>query len=348
MKEAILWKKMSGKEVLCYLCYRLCRIKPGEIGYCRIRKNMDGKLYALTYGKAVGAGVDPIEKKPFYHFMPGTPVFSLATVGCNFRCKFCQNWEISQVAGGVIEGEDLPPERIRQICAAQNIPGCSYTYTEPTVFMEYALDTAKLLRKDGRFNVFVTNGYMTTAAINEMNKYIDASRIDLKGFDDRVYTDLSGDVKLEYVLNNIKELYKRQHIEIITLLIPGYNTSDDDIRQLSQWVRGLSPDIPLHFIAFYPAYKMVDTPPTGLETLKRARKIALDEGLYYVYTGNRQDTETESSYCPYCNFLVVKRWGFEVLENRLMPGAKCPECGKKLNFVLDIKEYWKNRKSDRD
>lgn len=344
MKEAMLWKSIGKKDVLCYLCYRLCKIKPNEIGFCRVRKNIDGKLYSLVYGKAIAANIDPIEKKPFYHFMPGTNVFSIATVGCNFRCKYCQNWEISQVASGRIEGEDLPPEQIRKICALHNLPGCSYTYTEPTIFMEYALDTAKLLREDGRFNVFVTNGYMTTAAINEMDKYIDASRIDLKGFDDRIYTDVSGDVRLEYVLQNIKELHKRQHIEIITLLVPGYNTSDDDIRQLSQWVYDLSPEIPLHFIAFYPAHKMVDTPSTSLETLVRARKIALDIGLHYVYTGNRQDSETESSYCPHCGTMVIKRWGFEVLENKLMPGARCPECGKKLNFVLDIEEYWKRKK----
>ena len=153
---------------------------------------------------------------------------------------------------------------------------------------------------------------------------------------------------MEYVLNNIKELHKRQHIEIITLLIPGYNTADSDIRQIAEWIHDLSPEIPLHFIAFYPAYQMLDTPPTDLETLRRARKIALEEGLHYVYTGNRQDIETESTYCPYCNTLVIKRWGFEVLENKLMPGARCPECGKKLNFVLDINEYWKNKKSKKD
>ncbi|MFH1222191.1 MAG: AmmeMemoRadiSam system radical SAM enzyme [Candidatus Micrarchaeota archaeon] len=344
MHDAMLWKKTKGKDVLCYLCYRLCNIKPGEFGFCRVRKNIDGKLYSLNYGKAIAANVDPIEKKPFYHFMPGTHVFSMATVGCNFNCRYCQNSFISREFRE-ITGEDLPPKKIREICAAENVPGCSYTYTEPTIFMEYALDTAKLLRKDGRFNIFVTNGYMTTAAINEMDKYIDASRIDLKGFDDRIYKDVSGDVKLEYVLNNIKELYKRQHIEIITLLVPGYNTEDDDIRQIAKWIYDLSPAIPLHFIGFYPSYKMMDTPATQLETLKRARKIALDTGLHYVYTGNRQDSETESTYCPHCNTMVVKRFGFEVLENKLMPGGRCPECSKQLNFVTDIQNYWKRKKN---
>lgn len=340
MKEAILWKKMPKNEVQCYLCYRLCRIKDGERGYCRIRENRKGKLYALAYGKAIAAEVDPIEKKPFYHFMPGTQLFSFATVGCNFRCRFCQNWSISQAFGG-IRGEDLPPERIREICRERNMPGAAYTYTEPTVFMEYALDTAKLLHRDGKFNTFVTNGYMTSAAIREMEGRIDASRIDLKGFHDRVYKELCGDVVLEYVLQSIKELHRMQHIEIINLVIPGWNDDEDDLRAMSRWVYELDPRIPVHFIAFYPANFMMDTPPTSLEILRRAREIAMEEGLHYAYTGNRQDEETESTYCPRCKEKVVRRFGFSVLENKVTKDGKCPECGEKLYFVNDIKEYWK-------
>ena len=340
MKEAILWKAMPKKEVQCYLCYRMCRIKDGERGYCKIRENQKGKLYALTYGKAIAAEVDPIEKKPFYHFMPGTQLFSVATVGCNFRCQFCQNWNISQAFGG-IQGEDLPPERIRKICAERKVPGAAYTYTEPTIFMEYALDTAKLLHKDGKFNTFVTNGYMTSAAIGEMVGRIDAARIDLKGFHDKVYKELCGDVRLEYVLESIKELYSKMHIEIINLIIPGWNDDEEDIRAMSKWVYDLDPRIPVHFIGFYPANFMMDTPATELGTLRKAREIALQEGLQYAYTGNRQDEETESTYCPKCKTQVVRRFGFSVLENKLTKGGKCPECGEKLYFVNDIKEYWK-------
>jgi pyruvate formate lyase activating enzyme len=297
-------------------------------------------LYALTYGKAIAAEVDPIEKKPFYHFMPGTQLFSVATVGCNFRCQFCQNWNISQAFGG-IQGEDLPPAKIREICAKQKVPGAAYTYTEPTIFMEYALDTAKLLHKDGRFNTFVTNGYMTSAAIREMEGRIDASRIDLKGFHDRVYKELCGDVRLEYVLESIKELHSRMHIELINLIIPGWNDDEDDIRMMSKWVYDLDPRIPVHFIGFYPANFMMDTPATELGILRRAREIALQEGLHYAYTGNRQDEETESTYCPKCKTQVVRRFGFSVLENKVTRDGKCPECGEKLYFVNDIKEYWK-------
>ncbi len=341
------WKPLEKKEVACFLCYRLCKIKEGEKGYCHVRKNVDGKLYALNYGKAIAINVDPIEKKPFYHFMPGTQSFSFSTVGCNFRCEFCQNWEISQAFSGIV-GEDLPPKKIQKICNDQDIPGVAYTYTEPTIFMEYALDTAKLTMKDGRYNVFVTNGYMTTAAIREMNKYIDASRIDLKGFHDNVYKELCGDVVLEYVLSSIKELHKRQHIEIINLIIPGYNDDEDDIRASAKWVKKLSPDIPMHFIGFYPANRMMSTPSTPLATLKRARRIAIEEGIKYAYTGNRQDEDTESTYCPKCKEKVIRRFGFGVIENRLDKDGKCPNCGEKLNVIMDLEKYRKWKKSRMD
>lgn len=343
-KEAMLWKPAEKKEVQCFLCYRMCRIKDGDKGFCRVRKNIDGKLYSLNYGKAIATNIDPIEKKPFYHFMPGTQSFSFSTVGCNFRCKFCQNFSISQEFGDVW-GEDLPPKKIKELCDKYDAAGIAYTYTEPTIFMEYALDTAKLVRDDGRYNVFVTNGYMTTAAINEMDRYIDASRIDLKGwYTDKVYEELSGNVNLDYVLSSIKELHERQHIEIITLVIPGYNDNEDSLRGIAEWICKLSPDIPLHFIGFYPAYKMNDAPSTTLDTLRSARKMAMDIGLNYVYTGNRIDPETESTYCPNCGKMVVKRQGFGVVENNLTENAECPECGKKLNFVLDLEKYRKRKK----
>ena len=185
----MLYTKGENKEVQCYLCRRMCKIKPGEKGYCHVRENREGVLYSLVYGKAVAVNVDPVEKKPFYHFMPGAPCFSFSTVGCNFRCLYCQNWEISQAYPGIV-GEDWSPERINSYCAERDVPGIAYTYTEPTVFMEHSLDTAKLAHQQSRFNVFVTNGYMSDAAIGEMKGRIDASRIDLKGFNDRIYKEV--------------------------------------------------------------------------------------------------------------------------------------------------------------
>ena len=342
MKEAMLWEPAEGGFVQCLLCRRKCKIAEGKRGFCRVRENRGGKLYSLNYGKAIAVNVDPMEKKPFYHFMPGDSVFSFSTVGCNFACDYCQNWEISQGFTS-ITGEDLPPERIAQICKNQEIPGAAYTYTEPTVFMEYALDTAKLLHRDGKYNVFVSNGYMSDGAIREMEGRIDATRVDLKGFHDRIYKEVCKDVELEGVLASIKGLYKIGHVEIINLIVPGYNDDEDDIRAVCKWVKDLDKRVPVHFIAFFPAHRMMDVPPTKLETLLRAREIALEEGLLHAYTGNLPNEETESTYCPKCKEVVVRRSGFGVIENRVTKDGKCP-CGEQLYFVNDIQEYWKKRK----
>jgi len=345
MKEAMLYNKEGNQDVQCYLCRRMCKIKNGETGYCHVRKNIDGKLYSLVYGKAVAVNVDPIEKKPFYHFMPGRDCFSFSTVGCNYRCLNCQNWEISQAYPGIV-GEEWSPQRIVETCTANKIPGIAYTYTEPTVFMEYALDTARLAHQNDLFNVFVTNGYMSDAAIGKMKGLIDASRIDLKGFNDKVYKDVCPDVELEGVLSSIKGLRKIGHIELINLIIPGYNDEEEDTRALCNWIRELDPNIPIHFIGFYPSNKMMDVPATKLDTLLRAREIAIEEGLKFAYTGNRQNTESESTYCPKCGQLVIERCGFEVLENKIQGYNKCP-CGEEIYMVNEIGEYWK-RNGKRD
>ncbi|MBD3390177.1 AmmeMemoRadiSam system radical SAM enzyme [Candidatus Micrarchaeota archaeon] len=340
MKEAMCYTKQEGGDVQCYLCRRMCRIKPGETGYCHVRENRDGTLYTLPYGKAVAVNVDPVEKKPFYHFMPGADCFSFSTVGCNFRCKYCQNWEISQAYSGIV-GEDWPPEKIVEYSSSNNISGIAYTYTEPTIFMEYALDTAKLAHQKDIFNVFVTNGYESDAAISEMAGRIDASRIDLKGFNEKIYRDVCGDVELEGVLATIKGLYKIGHIEIINLVVPGYNDDEDDLRAVSKWCAELDPNVPLHFIGFYPANKMEDVPSTKLDTLLKAREIAMDEGVKFAYSGNRMDEKSESTYCPKCGEMVVCRRGFGVVENKVDGYNKCPECGEELYFVNDINEYWR-------
>ncbi len=336
MREAELYRKMPGKAVSCTLCQRRCYLKDGETGFCRVRKNDAGTLYALNFGKCASYAVDPIEKKPFYHFMPGSPVFSFAASGCNYSCLHCQNHEISQPAE--IMGQDIPPEKIVELALRTRSEGIAYTYTEPTIFYEYAKDTAVLARKSGLYNVFVSNGYMTPETIKEMG-WLDAARIDLKAFDDKFYKEICGGAHLEPVLQSIKLLHRRMHVEIITLLIPTLNDSDEEIRALSKWVRELDPHIPLHFTGYYPANRMA-LPPTPVETLSRARKIALEEGLKYVYTGNRPNEPGENTYCPACGEKVIERAGMSMLQNRLVKGNQCPSCKHRLPIVFD----WKKNK----
>ena len=334
LKEAVLYEKLENRNVKCNLCNRRCTIGIGRKGFCGVRENRDGTLYSLVYGKAVAWNIDSIEKKPFYHFFPGTNAFSIATVGCNFRCMWCQNWEISQPTE--IFGQDLPPETIVKMTVDGKAQGIAYTYTEPTVFFEYAHDTAILGRKKGLYNVFVTNGYMTPETINKMD-FLDASRIDLKAFDEKTYMKYIGGAHLEHVLNSIKLLHKKQHIEIINLVIPTINDSDDEIGALSEWVRDLDKEIPLHFTAYYPAHKFT-IPPTPIETLERAQKIAKEVGLNYVYTGNIPGHPGENTYCPNCGEPLIQRLGFFTVKNLIKDekSPKCPSCGHKIKIVTKL------------
>ncbi|OIO21281.1 AmmeMemoRadiSam system radical SAM enzyme [Candidatus Micrarchaeota archaeon CG11_big_fil_rev_8_21_14_0_20_47_5] len=330
MKEALLYEKLPNNLVKCHLCRRNCTIAEGKTGFCHVRKNENGKLYSLNYAKCCSYNTDPIEKKPFYHFLPGTLSFSIATVGCNFSCLHCQNASISQARE--ISGIDLPPEKVAQMAKSQNAKSIAYTYTEPTIFMEYALDCAKLARKEKLANVFVTNGYMSREAIALMQT-IDAARIDLKAFNDKFYKEVCGGASLDGVLDSIKLLHKKMHIELIVLLIPTLNDDEDELHQMCKWVRKLSPEIPIHFTAYYPCNKMA-IPPTPLSTLQKARRIALEEGIHYAYTGNAPGDEGENTYCPKCKALAIKRFGFSVLENRLAKGNACPKCGYKLKIIM--------------
>ena len=338
MREAELYRAMPGGAVSCNLCQHRCYLLDGETGFCHVRQNKGGKLYSLNWGKCASYNVDPIEKKPFYHFCPGSPVFSFAAPGCNFRCEHCQNWEISQPAK--IFGQDILPEKMVEMALKGKSEGIAYTYTEPTIFYEYAKDTAVLARKKGLYNVFVTNGYMTPEAIETFD-WLDAARIDLKAFTDKFYAKVCGEAHLEPVLKSIKLLHKKMHIEVITLLIPTLNDSDEEIRELSNWLKGVDADIPLHFTGYYPANRMT-LPPTPVETLDRARRIALEEGLRYVYTGNRPGDEGENTYCPKCREKVIARFGMSMEENRLVDGNKCPKCGSVLPIVFD----WKKSRKD--
>jgi pyruvate formate lyase activating enzyme len=329
MKEANFYN--AGKDGLaqCFLCERRCAIPEGKRGFCGVRENKGGKLFSLVYGRPCSYAVDAIEKKPFYHFFPGTRVFSLATVGCNFRCLHCQNWEISQPSE--IYGEDKTPGEIVQM--ALGTAGIAYTYTEPTIFMEYALDIAKLAKKQGLYNVFVTNGYITPEAIKQMGP-IDASRIDLKSIRDKFYKEVCS-ASLEPVLESIKLLHKKGHIELINLIIPGKNDSEEELAELSRWVKGLDSGIPLHFTAYYPAHKMKN-PPTPAKAIERAREIALEEGLKYVYAGNIPKNKGENTYCPNCQELLIERTGFAVAANKIGKNKKCPSCGQAIDIVDSI------------
>ena len=256
MREAELYRRMPAGAVSCFLCQRRCYLKGGETGYCRVRRNEAGKLYSLNWGKCASNAVDPIEKKPFYHFCPGSQAFSFAAPGCNFRCEHCQNWEISQPAR--ISRAGHPAEEMVGLALRSHADGIAYTYTEPTIFYEYAKDTAILARKKGLYNVFVTNGYMTPETVGQL-RFLDAARIDLKAFTDKFYREVCGDAHLEPVLKSIKLMHSKMHVEIITLLIPTLNDSDEEIRALSRWVRELDAGIPLHFTGVLPCEQ--DDPP---------------------------------------------------------------------------------------
>jgi pyruvate formate lyase activating enzyme len=342
MREAELWRAMPNKAVSCFLCQRRCYIKEGEEGICRVRKNDGGKLYSINWGKCAGYNLDPIEKKPFYHFMPGSHVFSFAAPGCNFDCEHCQNYDIAQPKE--IVGLDMKPEEMVEKALAYSGRGMAYTYTEPTIFYEYAKDTARLARKRGLYNVWVSNGYMTPETIATVD-FLDAMKIDLKGFSERFYKEVCGGAHLEPVLKSIKTVHgSGKHLEIVTLIIPTWNDSEDELQQLAKWLHDVDPEIPLHFTGYYPANRMT-VHSTQQKTLERARSIALEEGLVYVYTGNRPGTDSESTFCPKCKTKVIERWGMEMLRNHLVEGNKCPECKTELPIIYDWKKQTGKKRS---
>jgi pyruvate formate lyase activating enzyme len=327
MKEAMFYENLAGK-VRCHLCNHRCVINEGKRGICGVRENRDGRLYSLVYGRSVATGIDPIEKKPFFNFYPGSTAYSISTVGCNFHCLNCQNWDISQMPKekeGKIIGEELSPEKIVADAKNRDCKSIAYTYTEPTIFFEYAYDTAKLARTEGIKNVFVTNGYTSTEAIKEIAPFLDAANVDLKGFSEDFYHKVCG-ARLQPVLDNIG-LYKKLGVwvEVTTLVIPGYSDDEEQLRGIAEFIKSIDEDIPWHVTAFYPAYKFLDVPPTPVESLRKAREIGKKAGLRYVYEGNVPGEGGENTYCYSCGELVIKRYGFEITENTLKDG-KCPKC----------------------
>ncbi|HFE53087.1 MAG TPA: AmmeMemoRadiSam system radical SAM enzyme, partial [Bacteroidetes bacterium] len=301
MKEAMFYERLEGNKVVCRLCPHDCVLKDGQVGICGVRQNRGGTLYTLVYGKAIAVHVDPIEKKPLFHVYPGTRSFSLATVGCNFRCKFCQNADISMIRlrhGEEAPGETLLPEEVVRLAVRYDCKTIAYTYTEPTIFYEYAYDTSVLAVKHDILNVFVTNGFISQEALRHIAPVLHAVNVDLKGWSEEYYRKIVGG-RLQPILDNLK-LMKQLGIwvEVTTLCVPGYVDTDDQFRSIARFIRDeLGPETPWHVSRFYPHYQMTDVPATPISVLKRAREIGLEEGLRYVYSGNVPGDEGEHTYC---------------------------------------------------
>jgi pyruvate formate lyase activating enzyme len=331
LHEAMLYEKLKDRKVKCYLCARRCLISDGATGFCLVRKNEGGILYSLVYAKAVSACVDPISKKPLSHFNPGALVMSIATAGCNFRCQFCDNWMISQEKE--VAGTHFPPEEVVKATRENNCQGISYTYTEPTIFMEYAYDTAKLARQVGFFNTFVTNGYMTPEAVKMITPFLDAATVDFKGGGDpEFYKTFSAVPSVEPIYEALKELRRNGvHIEITNLVVPKTGDSIEKIKELATWIKDvLGRDVPFHLLRFHPEYKMTTIPATPIETLEKAYLAVKNVGLNYAYIGNVPGHPAENTYCPNCNELLIKRYSFEITRWNLTKDMRCPVCGHEI------------------
>ncbi|MFH0862304.1 MAG: AmmeMemoRadiSam system radical SAM enzyme [Candidatus Altiarchaeota archaeon] len=328
MHEALLQSPDAGKAVRCAMCAHRCTIPDGRRGICAVRENRGGTLYSLVWGKPCAANPDPIEKKPLYHFLPGSKAYSIATPGCNFRCKNCQNWEISQMTrdGGEIVGEEVEPKEIVEGAKATGCSSIAYTYTEPTIFMEYALDVSKLAAKDGLRNVFVSNGYMTDDSVGLIAPYLHADNVDLKSFSDRFYRENCGG-SLEPVLSTLKDLMRRGvWVEVTTLIIPTLNDGQEELGQIAGFIASeLGDHVPWHVSAFHPDYKLGGIPATGVNAVEKAVKLGRDAGLKYVYAGNVPHGRFEDTCCPGCGELLIERHGFSIVRNRMAEGA-CPGC----------------------
>ena len=332
-KEALYWVKLAGDKVQCILCPYKCVLKAGQKGFCKARKNIDGKLYSLTYGQPVAVHADPIEKKPLYHVFPGTKSLSIATAGCNLRCKFCQNWEISQLDAEKVKVRFVPPEEIIALTESTGSKTIAFTYTEPIIFYEYMLDIAKLAKKKGIDCVMHSAGYINEKPLRELCKYITAANIDLKGFSDKFYSSFcSGDVQT--VLNTLKILKEEGvWVETTTLLIPGANDSEEELTELCEWiVENLGANTPVHFSRFYPMFRLTNLSPTPVSTLIRAYNIAKKTGLNFVYVGNVSRQIGNNTICPKCNNLLIKRVGYNILKDNI-ENRRCKFCGYKVPGV---------------
>jgi len=335
MHEAMLYERMADKKVHCHLCGRRCLIPNGQLGYCHVRKNEEGTLYSLVYAKACAANPDPIEKKPLWHYHPGSMVMSIATIGCNLKCKFCQNWEISHETE--IQGRTLLPEKVVELAVQAGCSGISYTYTEPTIFFEYAYDTAKLAHEQGLFNTFVTNGYLTPEGVKTIAPYLDAATVDFKGSGDpKFYRQYCGAPSVEPIYACLKAMHAAGiHVEITNLVVTKVGDSAKGVERLAQWiVTELGPDTPLHLLRFYPHYEFNQMEPTPITALEAAATAAKKAGLKYVYLGNVPGHQGANTLCPNCGALLVERLGVQTLSVRLTRDGRCPTCKLAIPIVL--------------
>ncbi|MFH1591357.1 MAG: AmmeMemoRadiSam system radical SAM enzyme [archaeon] len=324
----------DDKTVRCSLCPRRCMIRDGKEGFCRVRVNENGTLYSTVYGKAAAANVDPIEKKPLYHFLPGTKVFSFGTLGCTLRCKHCQNWEISQAGGTDRMSMDIPPKRIVQLAKRSGCPTVAATYNEPFVFFEYMRDTAKLVKEAGLRMVLVSNGYVEPAPLKDVLPLVDAINIDLKGFSQRFYGSVTAST-FKPVLKTIETLAKSSvHLELTNLIILSLNDDPKGIKEMCEWiVSHCGHDVPMHFSAFFPHFELDHIQPTPSGVLLKAKQIAKAAGMHHVYLGNVRLPDSDRTFCPGCDEMLIDRDGYDVIENRIKD-SKCPECGRKISGVF--------------
>ncbi len=327
---ALHFEKLPGRKIKCTLCPRLCVVDDRERGYCGVRENIGGEYFTLVFGRPCSLHVDPIEKKPLFHFLPGTSIFSLATVGCNVNCKFCQNWQISQIRPEQEKSFDVPPQKVVELTKQNQAPAIASTYTEPVVFYEYVKTIGETAHRAGLKNVMITNGYIQEKPMQELIPHLDAVKVDLKAFTEAFYRDLVVG-ELKPVLTTLQLLVKAgMWTEIVYLVIPTHNDKEDEIRAMCRWIAAeLSRDVPVHFTRFYPQYLLKTLPPTPVQTLETARDIALAEGLHYVYIGNVPGNPGEHTYCPNCHSLLIRRSGFRIEFDQFRDG-RCAKCGKKI------------------
>ncbi|MCM8781680.1 MAG: AmmeMemoRadiSam system radical SAM enzyme [Candidatus Omnitrophica bacterium] len=325
-KEGKYYKNIDEETVQCELCPRKCTLTSGQRSFCRAREPKDGKLYSLVYGLPCAVHIDPIEKKPLFHFIPGSKIFSIATAGCNFRCKYCQNWSISQFPPEDTDNENLLPEDVVKTTIKMNCPSIAYTYTEPAIFYEYMLDVAKLARAKGIKNMYHSNGSLNPEPAEELAQYLDGANIDLKAFNQDFYSEVCAGF-LDTVLNTLKILKRKGvWVEITNLVVPSLNDNLNQIRDMCIWIKqNLGKETPLHFSRFWPQYKLTSLPPTPVSTLESAREIAQEVGLNFVYIGNVPGHKAENTYCPECQKVVIRRTGYSILENYIEEG-RCRFC----------------------
>lgn len=342
MQECLLYKKLDHQKVQCQTCAHRCIILPRHRGICGVRENQSGRLYLLVYDKAISENIDPVEKKPLFHFLPGTQTLSIATAGCNFRCANCQNADISQASkegyffeNKIIPGQELSPEKVIQDAKNANCPSISYTYTEPTIFLEYALDCMKLAKSNGLKNIWVSNGYQTPQTIKLIAPYLDAINIDLKSYRDDSYLKNCG-AHLQPVLDSLILMKKLGiWVEVTTLVIPGFNDSEKELQDIANFIfKKLGRETPWHISKFYPAYRLPGTPETPVEKIHQACEIGKKAGLFYVYAGNIPGDEYENTYCPKCGELCIDRLGYEI--QRFDKNGKCPKCKTDLDIIESI------------